>query len=56
MSSLDMLEIKNRLQLLRKIRSVGTEEAFELSIKRFNDLSDFLGKILRKEKDFILEQ
>lgn len=56
MSCLDMLELKNRLQLLRKIRNLGTDEALELSIKRFNDLSDFLGKILRKEKDFILEQ
>lgn len=56
MSSFDMLELKNRLQLLRKIRSIGTDEALELSIKRFNELSDFLGKILRKEKDCLLEQ
>jgi hypothetical protein len=56
MSSLDMLELKNRLQLLRKMRTLGTDEALELSVKRFNDLSDFLGKVLRKEKDCILEQ
>ena len=56
MSSFDMLELKNRLQLLRKMRNLGTDAALELSVKRFNELSDFLGKILRKEKDYLLEQ
>lgn len=56
MSSLDLSELNNRLQLLRKVRSLGTDEALELSFKRFNELSDFLGKILRKEKDCLLDQ
>ena len=56
MSILDLSELNNRLQLLRKVRSLGTDEALELSVKRFNELSDFLGKILRKEKDYLLEQ
>jgi hypothetical protein len=49
MSPLDLCELNNRIQLLRKLKQVGTDEAFDLTVKRFNDLSEFLGKLLRKE-------
>ena len=49
MSSLDLSELNNRLQLLRKLEKLGTDEAFQLTIKRFNDLSAFLQKIIGKE-------
>ena len=49
MSSLDLSELNNRLQLLRKLEKLGTDEAFQLTIKRFNDLSTFLQKLIGKE-------
>jgi len=49
MSSLDLSELNNRLQLLRKLEKVSTDEAFHLTVKRFNDLSAFLQKIIGKE-------
>ena len=49
MSILDLSELHNRLQLLRKLEKVGTDEAFQLTVKRFNDLSAFVQKIIGKE-------
>ncbi|CAK9250929.1 unnamed protein product [Sphagnum jensenii] len=46
MSTLDLSELNNRLQLLRKLEKLGTDEAVQLTIKRFNDLSNFLQKAL----------
>jgi hypothetical protein len=48
MSSLDLSELNNRLQLLRKLEKVGTDEAFQLTVKRFNDLSN-LQRVIGKE-------
>ena len=49
MSNLDISELNNRLQLLRKLEKVGTDEAIKLTVKRFNDLSTFLQKVIGKE-------
>lgn len=49
MSTLDLSELHNRLQLLRKQEKLGTDEAVQLTIKRFNDLSTFLQRVIGKE-------
>jgi len=49
MSTLDLSELNNRLQLLCKLEKLGTDEAVQLTIKRFNDLSSFLQRIIGKE-------
>ena len=49
MSSLDLSELNNRLQLLRELENLGTDEAFQLTVKRFNDLSSFLQRVIGKE-------
>ena len=49
MSSHDLSELHIRLQLLRKQEKHGTEEAFHLTVKRFNDLSAFLQRVIGKE-------
>jgi hypothetical protein len=49
MSSLDLSELHNRLQLLRKQKKLGTEEAFHHAVQRFNDLSAFLHQVIGKE-------
>ena len=49
MSSLDLSELNNRLQLLRKLEKLGTDEAIQLTVKRFNDLSNFLQRVIGKE-------
>ena len=49
MSTLDISELNNRLQLLRKLEKLGTDEAIQLAVKRFNDLSNFLQKVIGKE-------
>ena len=49
MSNLDLSELNNRLQLLRKLEKLGTDEAVQLTIKRFNDLSAFLQRVIGKE-------
>ena len=49
MSSLDLSELNNRLQLLRKLEKLGTDEAFHHAVKRFNDLSAFLHQVIGKE-------
>ena len=49
MSSLDLSELNNRLQLLRKLEKLGTDEAIQLTFKRFNELSCFLQRVIRKE-------
>jgi hypothetical protein len=49
MSNLDLSELNNRLQLLRKQEKLGTDETIHLTIKRFNDLSRFLQRVISKE-------
>jgi len=49
MSTLDLSELNNRLQLLRKQEKLGTDEAIQLTIKRFNELSNFLQRVIGKE-------
>ena len=49
MYSLDLSELNNRLQLLRKQEKLGTDEAIHLTVKRFNDLSCFLQRVIVKE-------
>ena len=49
MSTLDLLELNNRLQLLRKLEKLSTDEAFQVRVKRFNDLSTFLQRVIGKE-------
>jgi len=49
MSILDLSELNNRLQLLQKLEKVGTDEAIQLTVKRFNDLSNFLQRVIGKE-------
>ncbi len=49
MPPLDLSELNNRLHLLRKQENLGTDEAVQLTIKRFNDLSAFLQRVIRKE-------
>jgi len=49
MSNHDLSELHNRLQLLRKQEKFGTDEAFHLTVKRFNDLSAFLQQVIGKE-------
>ena len=45
----DLSELNNRLQLLRKQEKHGTDEAIQLTVKRFNDLSAFLQRVIGKE-------
>jgi hypothetical protein len=49
MYSLDLSELHNHLELLRKQEKLGTDEAVQLTIKRFNDLSTFLQRFIAKE-------
>ena len=49
MSSLHLLELNNRLQLLRKQTKLDTEEEFHHAVQRFNDLSAFLHQVIGKE-------
>lgn len=49
MSTLDLSELHIRLQLLRKLEKLGTDEAIQLTVKRFNDLSAFLQRAISKE-------
>lgn len=49
MSSLDLSELNNRIQLLRKLEKLGTDKAVQLTIQRFNDLSTFLQRVIGKE-------
>ncbi len=49
MSTLDLSELNNRLQLLRKQEKVATDEAIQLTAKRFNDLSNLLQRVIVKE-------
>lgn len=49
MSTLDLSELNNRLQLLRKQEKLGTDEAIRLTVKIFNDLSNFLQRVIVKE-------
>ena len=49
MSSLDLSELNNRLQLLRKQEKLDTDEAIQHTVKRFHDLSTFLQRVIGKE-------
>lgn len=49
MSTHDLSELNNRLQLLRKQEKLGTDEAIQHTVKRFNDLSTFLQRVIGKE-------
>jgi hypothetical protein len=50
MSALDLSELNNRLQLLRKLEKLDTtDEAIQLTVKRFNELSSFLQRVIGKE-------
>jgi hypothetical protein len=49
MSSHDLLELRTRLQLLRKQEKHGTDEAIQHTVKKFNDLSAFLQQMIGKE-------
>jgi hypothetical protein len=56
MSTLDLSELHNRLQLLRKQEKHGTDEEFHHAVKRFNDLSAFLQQVIGKELQQPLNQ
>lgn len=49
MSNHDLSELHIRLQLLREQEKHGTDEAFHLTVKRFNDLSALLHQVIGKE-------
>ena len=49
MSSFYLSELNSRLQLFRKQEKINTDEAFHLTVKRFNDLSAFLHQVIGKE-------